>query len=130
MEVPRRSPPGEAPWKKLSKEELENQYSPSRWVIRQGAEETLRTYSHIGDEGTGGPLHGCRGWTLAGGSGSECWGQEEALRAIPKVQALCKPCRLRARHPGALATGWLEAGNAPQTVIHLLSCSANHAQAH
>ncbi|XP_035966401.1 kynurenine formamidase isoform X15 [Halichoerus grypus] len=52
MEVPGRSPPGEAPWKKLSKEELENQYSPSRWVIRRGAEETLRTYSHIGDEAT------------------------------------------------------------------------------
>ncbi|XP_027423393.1 kynurenine formamidase [Zalophus californianus] len=52
MEVPGRGPPGEASWKKLSKEELENQYSPSRWVIRQGAEEALRTYSHIGDEAT------------------------------------------------------------------------------
>ncbi|XP_032285744.1 kynurenine formamidase isoform X2 [Phoca vitulina] len=52
MEVPGRGPPDEAPWKKLSKEELENQYSPSRWVIRRGAEETLRTYSHIGDEAT------------------------------------------------------------------------------
>uniref|UniRef100_A0A8C0K1M0 Arylformamidase n=1 Tax=Canis lupus dingo TaxID=286419 RepID=A0A8C0K1M0_CANLU len=41
---------GPAPWKRLSKEELEDQYSPSRWVIRRGAEEALRTYSHIGDE--------------------------------------------------------------------------------
>nr|XP_025855218.1 kynurenine formamidase isoform X1 [Vulpes vulpes] len=32
--------------------ELEDQYSPSRWVIRRGAEEALRTYSHIGDEAT------------------------------------------------------------------------------
>lgn len=43
---------GPAPWKRLSKEELEDQYSPSRWVIRRGAEEALRTYSHIGDEAT------------------------------------------------------------------------------
>ncbi|XP_040496051.1 kynurenine formamidase isoform X1 [Ursus maritimus] len=52
MEVRGRGPRGEAPWKKLSKEELENQYSPSRWVIRRGAEETLRTYSRIGEEAT------------------------------------------------------------------------------
>ncbi|XP_047689655.1 kynurenine formamidase isoform X1 [Prionailurus viverrinus] len=51
MEVPERGRRAEAPWKKLSKEELENQYSPSRWVIRLGAEEALRTYSQIGDEG-------------------------------------------------------------------------------
>ncbi|XP_042822949.1 kynurenine formamidase isoform X1 [Panthera tigris] len=51
MEVPQRGRRAEAPWKKLSKEELENQYSPSRWVIRLGAEEALRTYSQIGDEG-------------------------------------------------------------------------------
>uniref|UniRef100_A0A667HXT7 Arylformamidase n=1 Tax=Lynx canadensis TaxID=61383 RepID=A0A667HXT7_LYNCA len=50
MEVPERGRRAEAPWKKLSKEELENQYSPSRWVIRLGAEEALRTYSQIGDE--------------------------------------------------------------------------------
>uniref|UniRef100_A0A7N5P487 Arylformamidase n=1 Tax=Ailuropoda melanoleuca TaxID=9646 RepID=A0A7N5P487_AILME len=50
MEVRGRGPRGEAPWKKLSKEELENQYSPSRWVIRRGAEETLRMYSRIGED--------------------------------------------------------------------------------
>ncbi|XP_072602643.1 kynurenine formamidase isoform X6 [Vulpes vulpes] len=43
---------GPAPWERLSEEELEDQYSPSRWVIRRGAEEALRTYSHIGDEAT------------------------------------------------------------------------------
>ncbi|XP_002918438.2 kynurenine formamidase isoform X2 [Ailuropoda melanoleuca] len=52
MEVRGRGPRGEAPWKKLSKEELENQYSPSRWVIRRGAEETLRMYSRIGEDAT------------------------------------------------------------------------------
>ncbi|XP_057573174.1 kynurenine formamidase isoform X3 [Hippopotamus amphibius kiboko] len=36
----------------MRKEELENQYSPSRWVVRLGAEEALRTYSHIGNEAT------------------------------------------------------------------------------
>nr|XP_058902430.1 kynurenine formamidase isoform X1 [Kogia breviceps] len=41
-----------APWKRMSKEELENQYSPSRWVVRLGAEEALRTYSQIGNEAT------------------------------------------------------------------------------
>lgn len=43
---------GEAPWKKLSKEELERQYTPSRWVVRLGAEEALRTYSQTGNEAT------------------------------------------------------------------------------
>uniref|UniRef100_A0A671FKX4 Kynurenine formamidase n=2 Tax=Rhinolophus ferrumequinum TaxID=59479 RepID=A0A671FKX4_RHIFE len=43
---------GEAPWKKMSKEELERQYTPSRWVVRLGAEEALRTYSQIGNEAT------------------------------------------------------------------------------
>nr|XP_012611757.1 kynurenine formamidase isoform X2 [Microcebus murinus]XP_012611758.1 kynurenine formamidase isoform X2 [Microcebus murinus] len=32
--------------------ELENQYSPSRWVVRLGAEEALRTYTQIGIEAT------------------------------------------------------------------------------
>ncbi|KAF4012845.1 hypothetical protein G4228_004139 [Cervus hanglu yarkandensis] len=41
----------EAPWKRMSKEELDNQYSPSRWVVRLGAEEAMRTYSQIGSEG-------------------------------------------------------------------------------
>uniref|UniRef100_A0A673VAX7 Arylformamidase n=1 Tax=Suricata suricatta TaxID=37032 RepID=A0A673VAX7_SURSU len=50
MDVPGRCHRVEAPWKKLSKEELEKQYSPSRWVTRRGAEEALRTYSQIGDE--------------------------------------------------------------------------------
>uniref|UniRef100_A0A2K6BGP6 Arylformamidase n=1 Tax=Macaca nemestrina TaxID=9545 RepID=A0A2K6BGP6_MACNE len=45
--------PGEVPWKKMSAEELENQYCPSQWVVRLGAEEALRTYSQIGIEGTG-----------------------------------------------------------------------------
>lgn len=58
-------------------QELDNQYSPSRWVVRLGAEEAMRTYSQIGNEGTGGPLCGRFGWTLACGSGSRCWGREE-----------------------------------------------------
>uniref|UniRef100_G1QGS6 Arylformamidase n=1 Tax=Nomascus leucogenys TaxID=61853 RepID=G1QGS6_NOMLE len=33
-------------------QELENQYCPSRWVVRLGAEESLRTYSQIGIEAT------------------------------------------------------------------------------
>nr|XP_012611759.1 kynurenine formamidase isoform X3 [Microcebus murinus] len=41
-----------APWKSMSAEELENQYSPSRWVVRLGAEEALRTYTQIGIEAT------------------------------------------------------------------------------
>uniref|UniRef100_A0A2I3SLY5 Arylformamidase n=1 Tax=Pan troglodytes TaxID=9598 RepID=A0A2I3SLY5_PANTR len=44
--------PSKVPWKKMSAEELENQYCPSRWVVRLGAEEALRTYSQIGIEGT------------------------------------------------------------------------------
>ncbi|KAM9749858.1 kynurenine formamidase isoform 2-T2 [Dama dama] len=40
----------EAPWKRMSKEELDNQYSPSRWVVRLGAEEAMRTYSQIGSK--------------------------------------------------------------------------------
>ncbi|XP_039082242.1 kynurenine formamidase isoform X2 [Hyaena hyaena] len=52
MDVPGRCHRVAAPWRKLSKEELENQYSPSRWVKRRGAEEALRTYSQIGDEAT------------------------------------------------------------------------------
>ncbi|XP_055096725.1 kynurenine formamidase isoform X6 [Symphalangus syndactylus] len=44
--------PSEVPWKKMSAEELENQYCPSRWVVRLGAEESLRTYSQIGIEAT------------------------------------------------------------------------------
>uniref|UniRef100_A0A9L0RC38 Arylformamidase n=2 Tax=Equus TaxID=9789 RepID=A0A9L0RC38_HORSE len=50
MDVTGENPGREASWKKMSKEELEIQYSPSGWVVRRGAEETLRTYSQIGDE--------------------------------------------------------------------------------
>ncbi|XP_004593089.2 kynurenine formamidase [Ochotona princeps] len=39
-------------WKKLTPEELENQYSPSRWVVRLGPEEALRTYSEMGVQAT------------------------------------------------------------------------------
>ncbi|XP_059006446.1 kynurenine formamidase isoform X1 [Mustela lutreola] len=52
MEVPGRTTGAEAPWKQLSAEELENQYCPSRWVIRRGAEETLKMYTHLGDKAT------------------------------------------------------------------------------
>uniref|UniRef100_A0A2K5F9V4 Arylformamidase n=1 Tax=Aotus nancymaae TaxID=37293 RepID=A0A2K5F9V4_AOTNA len=50
MEVSGVGLPDEAPWKKMSAEELEHQYLPSRWVVRLGAEEALRTYSQIGIE--------------------------------------------------------------------------------
>nr|XP_012309017.1 kynurenine formamidase isoform X3 [Aotus nancymaae] len=53
MEVSGVGLPDEAPWKKMSAEELEHQYLPSRWVVRLGAEEALRTYSQIGIEATG-----------------------------------------------------------------------------
>ncbi|XP_017380489.1 kynurenine formamidase isoform X1 [Cebus imitator] len=53
MEVSGVGLPGEAPWKKMSAEELEHQYLPSRWVVRLGAEEALRTYSQTGIEATG-----------------------------------------------------------------------------
>ncbi|XP_036766295.1 kynurenine formamidase isoform X1 [Manis pentadactyla] len=52
MEAPREGPECEAPWKTMSNEELENQYTPSRWVVRLGAEEALRTYSQMGREAT------------------------------------------------------------------------------
>ncbi|XP_021569276.1 kynurenine formamidase [Carlito syrichta] len=42
----------EAPWKRMSPEELEKQYLPSRWVVRLGPEEALRTYTQIGIEAT------------------------------------------------------------------------------
>lgn len=32
-------------------QDLETQYQPSRWVVRLGAEEALRTYSQMGNEG-------------------------------------------------------------------------------
>ncbi|XP_073901127.1 kynurenine formamidase isoform X3 [Castor canadensis] len=42
----------EAPWKKLCAEELEKQYTPSKWTVRLGAEETLKTFSQIGSQAT------------------------------------------------------------------------------
>uniref|UniRef100_A0A8D0HNX8 Arylformamidase n=1 Tax=Sus scrofa TaxID=9823 RepID=A0A8D0HNX8_PIG len=33
----------------MSKEELEHQYSPSRWVVRRGPEEALKTYLQMGN---------------------------------------------------------------------------------
>ncbi|XP_023366950.1 kynurenine formamidase [Otolemur garnettii] len=53
MDVPSVGTRGEAPWKKMSAEELENQYSPSKWVIQMRPEEALETYLQIGIEGTG-----------------------------------------------------------------------------
>ncbi|MBZ3876575.1 Kynurenine formamidase [Sciurus carolinensis] len=41
-------------------QELENQYSPSRWVVRLGAEEALRTYKQIGSEATRKARDTCR----------------------------------------------------------------------
>ncbi|XP_006886234.1 PREDICTED: kynurenine formamidase [Elephantulus edwardii] len=52
MDVSGLSSGHEAPWKKMSKEELETQYSPSRWVVRLGAEEALRTYTETGTQAT------------------------------------------------------------------------------
>ncbi|XP_036125318.1 kynurenine formamidase [Molossus molossus] len=52
MDAAREGGKGEAPWKKMSETELEKQYSPSRWVVRLGAEEVMRTYSMIGNEAT------------------------------------------------------------------------------
>ncbi|XP_047400711.1 kynurenine formamidase isoform X4 [Sciurus carolinensis] len=60
MDVPGASRAGQAPWKKMSAEELENQYSPSRWVVRLGAEEALRTYKQIGSEATRKARDTCR----------------------------------------------------------------------
>ncbi|XP_048221337.1 kynurenine formamidase isoform X2 [Perognathus longimembris pacificus] len=42
----------EAPWRSLSAEELEKQYSPSQWVVRLGAEEALEAYLQTGIEAT------------------------------------------------------------------------------
>uniref|UniRef100_A0A8D2DK83 Kynurenine formamidase n=1 Tax=Sciurus vulgaris TaxID=55149 RepID=A0A8D2DK83_SCIVU len=60
MDVPGAGRAGQAPWKKMSAEELENQYSPSRWVVRLGAEEALRTYKQIGCEATRKARDTCR----------------------------------------------------------------------
>ncbi|XP_060058828.1 kynurenine formamidase isoform X2 [Erinaceus europaeus] len=52
MELPSCVREGEAPWKKMSKEELQTQYSPSKWAIHREAEETLKTFSQIGEQAT------------------------------------------------------------------------------
>lgn len=73
-------------------QELEKQYSPSRWAVRRGPEETLRTYSEMGIEGTGHPFpaavgglrHGAAVQSRGGGGGgveplpSQCWGRSRA----------------------------------------------------
>ncbi|XP_038181298.1 kynurenine formamidase [Arvicola amphibius] len=43
---------GEATWKTLSAEELEKQYSPSRWVIRMKAEDVVNTFVETGIQAT------------------------------------------------------------------------------
>lgn len=43
---------GQNPWRNLSSEELEKQYSPSRWVIRTKPEEVVGNFVQIGSQGT------------------------------------------------------------------------------
>ncbi|KAM7334650.1 hypothetical protein ACRRTK_007970 [Alexandromys fortis] len=43
---------GEATWKTLSAEELEKQYSPSRWVVRMKAEDVVNTFVERGIQAT------------------------------------------------------------------------------
>lgn len=52
MTDPRQGHQSQAPWQKMSKEELEIQYSPSRWVVRRGAAEALDTYTQLGVQAT------------------------------------------------------------------------------
>ncbi|XP_062071954.1 kynurenine formamidase isoform X2 [Lepus europaeus] len=52
MDVPGAGSGREAAWKTMPPEELENQYSPSRWVVRQGPQEALRTYAQTGLQAT------------------------------------------------------------------------------
>ncbi|XP_066237497.1 kynurenine formamidase isoform X2 [Saccopteryx leptura] len=52
MDAPGEGRKGEAAWRKMCKEELEKQYTPSRWAVRLGAEEVLRTYTKMGNEAT------------------------------------------------------------------------------
>ncbi|XP_052053473.1 kynurenine formamidase isoform X4 [Apodemus sylvaticus] len=49
------SPSSAAPWRNLSSEELEKQYSPSRWVIRMKPEEVVGNFVQIGSQGAGEP---------------------------------------------------------------------------
>ncbi|EDL34639.1 arylformamidase, isoform CRA_b, partial [Mus musculus] len=43
---------GQNPWRNLSSEELEKQYSPSRWVIRTKPEEVVGNFVQIGSQAT------------------------------------------------------------------------------
>nr|XP_051695670.1 kynurenine formamidase [Oryctolagus cuniculus] len=52
MDVPGAQSGREAAWKTMPPEELEDQYSPSRWVVRQGPQEALRTYAQTGLQAT------------------------------------------------------------------------------
>ncbi|XP_023569927.1 kynurenine formamidase isoform X2 [Octodon degus] len=52
MDARRAVPRAQAPWKEMSAEELEKQYSPSRWVVRMEPEEALRTFREKGTEAT------------------------------------------------------------------------------
>ncbi|XP_031207800.1 kynurenine formamidase isoform X2 [Mastomys coucha] len=42
----------QVPWRNLSSEELEKQYSPSRWVIRMKPEEVVGNFVQIGSQAT------------------------------------------------------------------------------
>ncbi|XP_068932132.1 kynurenine formamidase isoform X3 [Petaurus breviceps papuanus] len=44
--------PRDSPWKALSKEDLEKQYSPSRWSHRLNAEEVIKAHVRVGTEAT------------------------------------------------------------------------------
>ncbi|XP_007483001.1 kynurenine formamidase isoform X2 [Monodelphis domestica] len=44
--------PRDRPWKALAKEDLEKQYSPSRWSHRLNAEEVIKAHVQVGTEAT------------------------------------------------------------------------------
>lgn len=52
MAASRQGHQSQAAWQKMSKEELEIQYAPSKWVVRRGATEALETYARIGAQAT------------------------------------------------------------------------------
>lgn len=92
-------------------QELEKQYRPSRWVIRRGAEEALKMYSHRGDQGTGTvPMAAVGGlWQVAmvqiAGSRRRLSGQFPKSRHWANLVS-SGPLR-------ALTAGWLEPGSGP-----------------
>ncbi|XP_072501271.1 kynurenine formamidase isoform X3 [Notamacropus eugenii] len=51
MAAPQPSP-GDSPWRALSKQDLEKQYSPSRWSHRLNAEEVIKAHFRVGAEVT------------------------------------------------------------------------------